>query len=312
MDELLVGLAAVLCFLFGWNNSSFLIGNLRGAGSLSFAWALFLSVAGLLVGALLEGPKMASTLAGSLSPSTTASILVAVLVVSVVFSLALTLLDLPVSFSMIMVSAFLGATYASALPIDAGRSWEVVGFWFLAPLGTALITFVVYDFTTSFVSRYGILTVDALNRAGAVVSGLAVSYTLGANNIGLFYAGTGVFAAATPVDFSVVLVLLMAGTVGIVALGRTALGGTMGDKMLTLSPQGVFSAFVSSSIIVWVGTQFGLPVSISQCLLGGMLGAAFSRVVSAVNTKLVNETIAMWVTAPLVAFIASYLLVGIL
>ena len=82
--------------------------------------------------------------------------------------------------------------------------------------------------------------------------------------------------------------------------------------MLALSPQGVFSAFVSSSTIVWFGTQFGIPVSISQCLLGGMLGAAYSRVVAAVNRKLVNETLAMWVTAPLVAFVASYLLVGLL
>ncbi len=310
MDELLVGLAAVLCFLFGWNNSSFLIGNLRGAGSLSFVWAIILSVAGLLIGALLEGSKMAGTLAGSLAPSTTYSVLLSVLIVSVALTLVLTLLDLPVSFSMIMIGAFLGATYASSIPINVDRSWEIVGFWFIAPLATALITFGIYGFTTNIASRFGILTVDTMNRAGAVVSGLAVSYTLGANNIGLFYAGTGDFTSGTPVDSTVVLILILAGTVGIVALGRTALGGTMGDKMLTLSPQGVFSAFVSSSIIVWVGTQFGLPVSISQCLLGGMLGAAYSRIVSAVNRKLVSETLSMWVVAPLVAFAAAYAIVN--
>ena len=310
MDELLVGLAAALCFLFGWNNSSFLIGNLRGAGSLSFFWAIVLSVAGLLVGALLEGSKMAGTLSGSLAPTTTYSVLLSVLVVSVALTLVLTLLDLPVSFSMIMVGAFLGATYASSIPVNADRSWEVVGFWFPAPLATALITFGIYDFTASFATRFGILTVDSMNRAGAVVSGLAVSYTLGANNIGLFYAGTGVSASGTSVDSVVVLILILAGTVGIVALGRTALGGTMGDRMLTLSPQGVFSAFVSSSVVVWVGTQFGLPVSISQCLLGGMLGAAYSRIVSAVNRKLVGETLSMRVVAPLVPFAAAYAVVN--
>ena len=310
MDELLVGLAAALCFLFGWNNSSFLIGNLRGAGSLSFFWAIVLSVAGLLVGALLEGSKMAGTLSGSLAPTTTYSVLLSVLVVSVALTLVLTLLDLPVSFSMIMVGAFLGATYASSIPINADRSWEVVGFWFVAPLATALITFGIYDFTANFATRFGILTVDSMNRAGAIVSGLAVSYALGANYIGLFYAGTGVFTSGASVDATVVLILVLAGTVGIVALGRTALGGTMGDRMLTLSPQGVFSAFVSGSMVVWVGTQFGLPVSISQCLLGGMLGAAYSHIVSAVNRKLVGETLSMWVVAPLVAFAAAYMLVN--
>ncbi|MDG7007741.1 MAG: inorganic phosphate transporter [Nitrososphaerota archaeon] len=306
MDELLVGLAAALCFVFGWNNSSFLIGNLRGAGSLSFVWAIILSVAGLLIGTLLEGSKMGGALAGSLAPSTTYSVLLSVLAVSVALTLVLTLLDLPVSFSMIMVGAFLGATFATSIPVNMARSEEVIGFWFLAPLATALITFGIYDFAAGFASRFGILAVDSMNRAGAIVSGLAVSYTLGANNIGLFYAGTVVSAFGTSVDPMTVLILVLAGTLGVVALGRTALGGTMGDKMLTLSPQGVFSAFVSSSIVVWVGTQFGLPVSISQCLLGGMLGAAYSRIVAAVNRKLVGETLSMWVVAPLVAFAAAY------
>jgi phosphate/sulfate permease len=78
--------------------------------------------------------------------------------------------------------------------------------------------------------------------------------------------------------------------------------------MLSLSPQGVFSAFVSSSVIVWLGTQFALPVSISQCLLGGMLGAAYSRVFSAVNRRLVGETLSLWLVAPLAAFGLSYVL----
>ncbi len=312
VDILLVGLAALLCFLFGWNNSSFLIGNLRGSGSLSFTAAVLISVLGLFLGVLLEGSKMVGTLAGSLAPLTTYSVLLTVMVVSLVLTFGLTMLDLPVSFSMIMVSAFLGATYASALPIDAGRSAEVVSFWFAAPLATALITFVVYSSTVKAVSRFGILTVDSLNRAGAVVSGLAVSYTLGANNIGLIYDATGVLVAGEPVNPGVMLLIVAAGAIGIVTFGRSALGGTMGDRMLTLSPQGVFSAFVSSSLVVWVGTQYSLPVSISQCLLGGILGAAYSRVVSAVNRRLVGETLSLWVLAPLAAFALSYLLVGYL
>jgi phosphate/sulfate permease len=76
--------------------------------------------------------------------------------------------------------------------------------------------------------------------------------------------------------------------------------------MLALSPQGVLAAFISSSVVVWIGTQFALPVSISQCLLGGMLGAAYSRAVSAVNNRLVAETLATWVVAPVIAFAAAY------
>jgi len=305
MDELLIGLAALLSFLFGWNNSSFLIGNLRGSGSLPFVAAVLTSVIGLLVGTLLEGSKMAATFGGSLAPSTTSSIMLATLVVSVAMTLGLTLIDLPVSFSMIMVSAFLGATFYSTIPVNATRSETVVAFWFVAPAATALLTFLVYTSFGRFASRFGILTVDSLNRAGALVSGLAVSYTLGANNIGMIYGST---LAGIPVSFGVMLLLVTVATIGVVTFGRNALGGSIGDRMLSLSPQGVFSAFVSSSVLVWLGTQFALPVSISQCLLGGMLGAAYSRVFSAVNRRLVGETLSLWVLAPLAAFGLSYVL----
>ncbi len=305
MDSLLVGLAAVLAFLFGWNNSSFLIGNLRGSGSLPFGAAVLTAVVGLLVGALLEGPKMVTSLAGSIAPYTTSSIMLATLAVSVGMTLALTLIDLPVSFSMIMVSAFIGSTYASLLPLDAGRSEAVVSFWFLAPVATALLAGAIYYSFGGFASRFGLLTVDSLNRSGALFSGLAVSYTLGANNIGLIYSGS---LAGQPVNFLVMLALVAVAAVGVVTLGRNALGGRIGDRMLALSPQGVFAAFVASSVIVWVGTQFSLPVSISQCLLGGMLGAAYSRAISAVNRRLVAETLSLWVVAPAVAFSLAYLI----
>ncbi len=78
--------------------------------------------------------------------------------------------------------------------------------------------------------------------------------------------------------------------------------------MLALSPQGVFSAFVASSLVVWAGTQLALPVSITQCLIGGMLGAAFSRHIAIVNVKLVKETLSLWVVAPLVALVLAFIL----
>ena len=312
MDSLLIGLAVLLSFLFGWNNSSLLIGNLRGAGSLSFRSAMLTSVIGLLLGVLLEGSKMVGTLGGSLAPNPTSAVLLATVLVSVVLSLGLTLLDLPVSFSMIVVAAFLGAAFSTGLPVSAGRSADVVGFWFAAPLATAAIAFAVYRSAARVVPRFGILTVDSLNRAGAVVSGLAVSYTLGANNIGLLYESAGVTSVGQQVDLGVMLLLVVAAVAGVVTLGRNALGGTIGDRMLTLSPQGVFSAFISSSLVVWAGTQLALPISITQCILGGMLGVAYSRVFSAVNGRLAGETLSLWVVAPLVAFALSYVLTSYL
>ena len=307
MDSLPLALAVALSFVFGWNNSALLIGNVRGSGTLSYGTIIALAVAGLLLGSLLEGPKMVGSLVGSIAPTASVSALLATLLVSLAFTLAMTLLDLPVSFSMVMVGAFIGATLASDLALNTARSLQVVAFWFVAPLGTALLTYIIYRGTKSLVSGLGILTVDSLNRSGALVSALTVSYTLGANNIGMFFASTGgaTTLLAQAEDF---VLLALAAILGVVLLGRNSLGGVVGDRMLALSPQGVFSAFVASSLLVWAGTQLALPVSITQCLIGGMLGAAFTRHVSIVNTRLVAETVSLWLIAPVVALGLAFLL----
>ncbi len=63
-----------------------------------------------------------------------------------------------------------------------------------------------------------------------------------------------------------------------------------------------------SSLLVGAGTQLALPVSITQRLIGGMLGAAFSRSVVMVNGRLVAETVSLWVVAPVLALAAVSLL----
>ncbi len=310
MDEYLVGLAVALGFLFGWNNGSFLFGNLKGSGIASFRTILAIAAVGLFLGVLLEGPKMYSGMTGSLTPVTTNGVLLATLAVSVVFTLALTLLSLPVSFSMVMVASFLGASMASGIPVNFTRSLGVVSFWFAAPLASALLTFVLYTWTKIFISRYGILVVDALNRGGSALSALLVSYTLGANNIGLIYGSTGTAPANSP-DLLILVAITVAAVAGTALSARTSVSGTVGDKMLSLSPQGVFTAFAASSAVVWLGTQFAVPLSISQCLLGGMFGAAYTKNVAVLNRRLAAETLSVWLVAPLLGFAAGYLLIPV-
>ncbi|MDG6957085.1 MAG: inorganic phosphate transporter [Nitrososphaerota archaeon] len=306
MDSLLIGLAAVLSFVFGWNNSSLLIGNVRGSGTLSRGTIVTLAVVGLFLGSVLEGPKMVGSLT-SLAPSASFAALAATIVVSLVLTAAMTMLDLPVSFSMVMVGAFMGATLASALALNGYRVSEVVAFWFLAPLGTGILTYAIYTLARRLTLSLGILGVDTLNKAGSLISAFAASYTLGANNIGMFYGSLGA-STSLGAQTGIFVLLAVAATVGVAVLGQNSLGGVVGDRMLTLSPQGVFSAFISSSLLVWAGTQLALPVSITQCLIGGMLGAAFSRNVTIVNTRLVAETVSLWVVAPVVALAAAFLL----
>ena len=303
MVSTLLAPAAALTFLFGWNNSAFLIGNIRGSGTLTLRGALLTAVVGLLAGVFVEGPKMLKSLDGFLSPSASFTTLEITLVASILVTLCFTTFNLPVSFTAAMVGAFLGATYQSGFPINPGQTELVVSFWFVAPLLTGVLTFLVYDGVARLVSNFGILTVDSINRVGVVVSSLAVSYSLGANNIGLIYGtANGTFAGLD--DWAAIAGFALLAVLGTALLGRG--GVTGGDRMLVLSPQGVLSVFVTSALVIWIGTQFAVPISIGQCVLGGMFGAAYAKSVTVVNKKIAVETVSGWVVVPVAAFILAY------
>jgi len=305
MVDILLAPAALLIFLFGWNNSAFLIGNIRGSGTLTLRGALAAAILGLFAGVILEGPKMLKSLNGVLAPTATFETLLVTLVATILVTLAFTILNLPVSFSAAMVGAFLGATYAASVGINLGQTELIISFWFVAPLITGLLSFFVYNGIAKVVSNFGILTVDSFNRVGVVVSALAVSYSLGANNIGLIYGSAR--GTLVGVDDGLVLVgLTILAVLGTVWLGRGGVTGTIGDRMLVLSPQGVLTVFVCSAIVIWLGTQLAVPVSIGQCVIGGMFGAAYAKSVTAVNKRLALETISGWIIVPLVAFVLAF------
>jgi len=81
--------------------------------------------------------------------------------------------------------------------------------------------------------------------------------------------------------------------------------------MLSLSPQGVMAAFFCSALLVWIGTQLRVPMSISYCVLGGMLGAAYSSRITVVNRRLTLESISTWVVTPVAAFLLAIVLATI-
>jgi len=303
-------MVALLSFVFGWNNGSFLIGNLRGSGTVTMGTALLVAGAGLLIGALVEGPKMTASLVGSLAPYSDYAVILASLGTSVFLLFILSLAGRPMSLSMTLVGSFLGATYGAGIAISPQRTELVTGFWFLAPLATAAITYIIYSVARSVVSDMPLITVDWLNRTGSTASAFLVSYALGANNLGLLQssliagdqtAGSDVFI----LSFVAVGLALLA-VLGATVFGRGAVAGTIGDRMLALLPQGVMALFISSSIVVWVGTQFALPISIAQCVLGGMFGASLAMRLSVTNRKLVYETLLSWLVVPSLAFAAAY------
>jgi phosphate/sulfate permease len=310
MDEYIpLLLAGVLTFVFGWNNSGILIGNERGSGTLSGLESTILCSAGMLLGVALEGSKTTKSLGGMITTPTTDSIILATLIASVLLTFGLTVGRIPVTFSATMVGAFAGAAFASSAVIRVGDVATIIAFWAIAPVATMAATFLSYKAIQRATANLSLLSVDAYNRAGVGLVSLALAFVLGANNIGLIY-GTS-FAGSQPSSAEAVFTLLALAAVAIVAMalfGRGGVAGTVGDRLLSLSPQGVLAAFIGTILVMWVATQLAIPVSVSQCLIGGMFGAALTKKIAIVNRRLSLEVVASWVVIPLAAFFLAAVL----
>jgi phosphate/sulfate permease len=310
MDEFLpLVLAGIITFVFGWNNSGLLIGNERGSGTLSARESTVLCSIGMLLGVALEGRQMTKSLGGIISVPPTDSVVLATLAVSIVLTFGLTVGRIPVTFSATMVGAFAGAAFVSSSPVRTGDLGAIVAFWMIAPLATMAATFVSYKVIARATMNLSLLSVDAFNRAGVGLVSLALAYVLAANNIGMIY-GTS-FVGREPSSADSVLTLLALAAVAVVAMalfGRGRVAGTVGDRLLSLSPQGVLAAFSGTIIVMWVATQLAIPVSVTQCLVGGMFGAAFSKKIAIVNRRLSLEVVASWVVIPIAAFLLALVL----
>ena len=314
MDEYIpLLLAGVLTFVFGWNNSGILIGNERGSGTLSGLESTILCSLGMLLGVALEGSETTKSLGGMITTPTTDPIVLATLAASVLLTFVLTAGRIPVTFSATMVGAFAGAAFASSAVIRLGDLETIIAFWAIAPIATMAVTFLSYKAIQRATANLSLVSVDAFNRAGVGLVSLALAFVLGANNIGLIY-GTS-FTGSQPSSADAVLTLLALAAVAIVAMalfGRGGVAGTVGDRLLSLSPQGVLAAFVGTILVMSVATQLAIPVSVSQCLIGGMFGAAFTKKIAIVNERLSLEVVASWVVIPLAAFVLAFVLAPLL
>ena len=99
--------------------------------------------------------------------------------------------------------------------------------------------------------------------------------------------------------------LIVLGAVGIV-VGLSTWGYkviyTIGRRITEITPTRGFSAEFSTALVVLVCSQFGLPVSTSQVLVGSVIGVGLAKGIVAVDLKIIRTILTSWViTVPISA-----------
>ena len=256
------------------------------------------------------------------------------------FVIIITLLKLPTSTSQALVGAVAGAGVAlnvfggMTTPIHYEVLKRIVASWVFAPIGAAFVAYLLYYLVVTPISHIQrLLQHEHTIKYLLILSTVFVSYNIGANNVGnamgplvganiipevtwdVGYRSEAAGSFALTVNLLPALIGAFLGGVamGLVALmfGRGVVE-TMGGGITTLDPQSALAAQIASGVTVYIYTQWGMPISTTQAIVGGVLGVGLTKGVSTVNLQTMRNIIVGWIATPtagaILAIIYYYLL----
>jgi PiT family inorganic phosphate transporter len=308
----LLALAALFAVVAGANDGSAIV-----AAGLRVPGLRPITQIGLLLAALVLGPtvlfgtRVASTLAERLVPfggQQQGVVLVAIVVsVGVVFTLARA--GLPTSLTLALMGAITGAGLGAGLPVQLAVLGEVALAGVLAPVLAGVLGF-------------------ALTRGGLrVVGGWRATRRARRLHLGAYCLQCLAYSANGGQKMLAVFAIATAGTVGsadwgftLAAAGLFGLGLVGGVRraaanlsrgVLAVHLRHALVAEVCSSVVVAGGGLAGIPLTMSQAVSGGLIGAGASESPARVRWATALRLAGAWlVTLP--ASIAAAALGGVL
>jgi PiT family inorganic phosphate transporter len=285
-----------LCVILGANNLSTCLGTSIGTRRLGYSQALALASLGVMAGILLEGNKLSRAITFGIVFSSDPRFTIVVALSSFVVMVLLTYRKLPISLSQVAVGAAVGAAMASGIQVN----WVFTSLIALSWLLTPFAGFMVADALSVLTMRLGrgvrgVFTQNIMYSYLAILSGVYASYALGANTVGLI---VGMVDAPATQHLLVSVVFGLATVLGMLLFSRgTTL--SVAEDIVGLNPSASFASQMGGAATVHGFTQFGIPVSVSQAVVGGIFGAAIPRKFVVRNDRLTREIVLGWTVAPL-------------
>ena len=152
-----------------------------------------------------------------------------------------------------------------------------------------------------------------------VISACFVAFAHGSNDVGNAIAPFAAIVSILQTDsvpsegFSIPVWSLALGGAGIVAglavMGKTVIS-TIGEGILPLQPSGGLCAEVATATTILIASRFGLPVSTSHALVGGVVGVGLVQERSAIQFQTLRSIGLTWLaTIPISATLGGVLFV---
>ncbi len=297
-------LAAVVSFVIAANNSAGSVGTLYGSRITSYYRAAFMAGFFVMLGTFLEGWKMSGAIEGGLiSYPLGLEMSLLVLLSVILLMLLFTILAVPMSASQLMVGSIIGVAFAFAWSINGGFTAFIVVSWILNFVISLFLSLSIYVLTSRLTKHFNVFALSRFYTVSLLISSAFMAYTLGANTIGLI--------ASLNLSWYSIIVTGVAALVGTVVLGKRTVV-TVGSRITNMDPPRAFAAQIAGAIVVEAFTQIHLPVSITQAIIGGVIGTGMVKGYRELNKKTVKNLFLSWSIAPIVGFALTYFIVMVL
>lgn len=296
--------ALLVCVILGANNASACVRTSAGILSVEYWTLATVGGVGVILGSVIEGGKLSNAIYGGILVGQNDKATFILLLATLAVMFVATALRLPLSLTQVMVG--------TALPmglLERGVNWRflalVGGSWVATPLVAAALSVVVYRFVKQTSARIGNIFQRARMYAAITLAGsFYVGYALGANGVGLVY-GISRFSIGPAPLFSACL--SAAAVVGIYLFGY-GVTSTVSERILALAGAASLASQLGGALTVHFFTQLGIPVSITQAVIGGIVGIGQAKDIVIMNRRIVLRVVLGWIMAPLTGLLVSLLL----
>jgi PiT family inorganic phosphate transporter len=305
MIELIPFIAsALIAFSIGSNDTSNAFGISIGCGTLSFKKAIYLLGFLVLLGALLQGQRVMKTV-GSDLVDVNIHILSLSLLVSSIAIIISNWKKLPVSSHQAIVGSLVGSGAAFGASVDFVTLTNIVQSWLISPIGAFFLSVLSYKTMERTLSKLPMFEIEKYLRRLLLVAGAMIAYNTGANELATALGPVVYYGLLTPTQAAIIGAFL-------IWLGAMLLSGrvieTVGKGITSLDAFSGFAAQFGAGVSVLIFTSFGMPVSTTYCIIGGIAGVGVLKGVGTVKTGLLKKILASWVLTPLSAFLICYLI----
>lgn len=227
----------------------------------------------------------------------------------------LTIMGVPSSTSQATAGAIIGMTIA----VGGSRQWDgiikAVICWVATPIGAAFFAVILYYIFKKITKKIkNVILLNKFIKISTIVAGALASYSLGANNAGnatgYFFFGDGKYGGllANSQYLSAIAGLAMA--FGALTYSKKVML-SIGKGITVLTPLTSLIAVLAQGITVWIFAFVGVPVSVSQAVVGAILGLGILKGMQTVSWNKLIQIFIGWISTPISAGIVAYFLIRI-